>query len=107
MSCILTSARLLIQVLGLLLFIIYVNDLEKAARDALMDAFADNTILFKANRVEATEEDMFILSMDLHRVINWAIVNNMELNESKCDFLCYSYRPAAKLFREYKTLVAL
>ena len=51
MSCILTLARLLIQVLGLLLFIIYVNDLEKAARDALMDAFADDTRLSKAIRI--------------------------------------------------------
>ena len=87
-------------VLGLL-FIIYVNDFEKAARDALMAAFADNTRLSKAIRGEATEEDMFLLSMDLQRVINWTLANNMELNEYKFDFLCYSYRPAAKLFRVF------
>ena len=90
-------------VLGPLLFIIYVNDLEKAARNALMAAFADDTRLSKAIRGEATEEDMFLLSMDLHRVItiSWALANNMELNESKFDLLCYSYRPAAKLFRSF------
>ena len=46
---------------------------------------------------------MFLLSMDLHRVINWALANNMELNESKFDLLCYSYRPAAaaKLFKAF------
>ena len=74
------------------------NDLEKAARNALMAAFADDTRLSKAIRGEATEEDMFPLSMDLLRVISWALANNMELNESKFDLLCYSYRPAAKLF---------
>ena len=68
------------------------NDLEKAARNALMAAFADDTRLSKAIRGEATEEDMFLLSMDLHRVISWALANNMELNESKFDLLCYSYR---------------
>ena len=52
------------------------------------------------------QEDMFLLSMDLNRVINWALANDMELNESKFDLLCYSYRPAAKLFREYETVVA-
>ena len=83
------------------MFIIYVNDLEKAARNALMAAFADDTRLSKAIRGEATEEDMFLLSMDLHRVISWALANNMELNESKFDLLCYSYRPAAKLFRSF------
>ena len=45
-----------------------------------MAAFADNTRLSKAIRGEATEEDMFLLSMDLHRVISWALANNMELN---------------------------
>ena len=39
------------------------NDLEKAARNALMAAFADDTRLSKAIRGEATEEDMFLLSM--------------------------------------------
>ena len=39
--------------------------------------------------------------LDLHRVINWALANNMESNESKFDLLCYSYRPAAKLFRAF------
>ena len=77
------------------------NDLEKAARNALMAAFADDTRLSKAIRGEATEEDMFLLSMDLHRVISWALANNMALNESKFDLLCYSYRPAAKLFRSF------
>ena len=66
-----------------------------------MAAFADDTRLSKAICGEATEEDMFLLSMDLHRVISWALANNMELNESKFDLLCYSYRPAAKLFRSF------
>ena len=56
-----------------------------------MAAFAHDTRLSKAIRGEATEEDMFLLSMDLHRVISWALANNMELNESKFDLLCYSY----------------
>ena len=58
------------------------NNLEKAAKDALMAVFADDTTLSKAIRGEATEEDMFFLSMDLHRVINWAHAHNMELNYS-------------------------
>ena len=65
------------------------NDLEKAAR-ALMAAFADDTRLSKAIPGEATEDDMYLLSMDLHRVINFALANNMELNESRFDLLCYT-----------------
>ena len=72
----------------------------------------DDTRLTKAIRGQSTEADMFLLQLDLHRVIRWALENNMELNESKFDLLCYSFRPAAALFRslpftqslfEYKT----
>jgi ribonucleases P/MRP protein subunit RPP40 len=86
-------------VLGPLLFIIYVNDLEQTVRDALIGCFADDTRLTKAIRGESIEADMFLLQVDLHRVIRWALENNMELNESKFDLLCYSFRPAAALFR--------
>ena len=86
-------------VLGPLLFIIYVNDLEKTVIDALIGCFADDTRLTKAIRGQSTEADMFLLQLDLHRVIRWALENNMELNESKFDLLCYSFRPAAALFR--------
>ena len=86
-------------VLGPLLFIIYVNDLEKTVIDALIGCFADDTRLTKAIRGESTEADMFLLQLDLHRVNRWALENNMELNESKFDLLCHSFRPAAALFR--------
>ena len=39
--------------------------------------------------------------MDLYCVINWALDNDMELNKSRFDLLCYSYRPAAKLLRAF------
>ena len=78
-------------VLGPLLLIIYVNDLEQTVRDALIWCFSDDTRLTKAIRGESIEA--------LHRVIRWAMENNMELNESKFDLLCYSFRPAAALFR--------
>ena len=91
-------------VLGPLLLIIYVNDLKKAARNSLMAAFADDTRLSKSIRGEATEEDMFLISMDLHRVINGALAYNMELNDF--DLLLYSYSPGAKLFRAFPLLRA-
>ena len=73
--------------------------MEQAIRDALMGCFADDTRLTMAIRGESTEEDMFQLLLDLHRVIIWALENNMELNESKFDLLCYNFWPAAELFR--------
>ena len=60
-------------------------------RDAHIGCFADDTRLTKAIRGESIEADMFLLHADLHRVIRWAMENNMELNESKFDLLCYSF----------------
>ena len=73
--------------------------MEQAIRYALMGCFADDTRLTMAIRGESTEEDMFQLLLDLHRVIIWALENNMELNESQFDLLCYHFWPAAELFR--------
>ena len=75
------------------------NDLETAAKTALIGCFADDTRLTKAIHGHSLEEDMFQLTVDLHQVIRWAIANNIELNESKFDLLCYSYKTAVNLFR--------
>ena len=52
-----------------------------------------------ALRAGLIEEDMLALQTDLHNIIQWALDNNMELNESKFDLLCYSSRPAAELLK--------
>ena len=65
----------------------------------LIGCFADDTRLSKALRAGFTEEDMLALQTDLLNVVKWALDNNMELNESKFDLLCYSYRPAAELLK--------
>ena len=77
-------------VLGPLLFIIYVNDLPPVVIDARTGVFADDTRLIQAIRSICIELDMLSLKDDLHRVMRWANDNNMELNESKFDLLCYN-----------------
>ena len=74
-------------VLGPLLFIIYVNDLEQTVIDALIGCFAEDTRLTKAIRVlafrgESTEADMFLSQLDLHGPLRLALENNMELKTS-------------------------
>ena len=54
--------------------------------NSLIGCFADDTRLIKAIRGESIEADMFLLEVDLHRVIRWALENNIELNESKFDY---------------------
>jgi len=86
-------------VLGPLLFIIHVNDMEDVILLVLILCFADDTRLSHAIRAGLIEEDMLSLQTDLHNIIKWARDNNMELNETKFDLLCYSNRPAAELLK--------
>ena len=86
-------------VLGPLLFILHVDDMDQVVMLVLIGCFADDTRLSIALRAGLSEEDMLALQTDLLNVVQWAIDNNMELNESKFDLLCYSYRPAAELLK--------
>ena len=86
-------------VLGPLLFIVHVDDMGQVIIIVLIGCFADDTRLSKALRAGLIEEDMLALQTDLHNIIQWALDNNMELNESKFDLLCYSSRPAAELLK--------
>jgi len=86
-------------VLGPLLFILHVDDMSKVVMIVLIGCFADDTRLSIALRAGLIEVDMLALQTDLQNVVQWAIDNNMELNESKFDLLCYSYRPAAELLK--------
>ena len=86
-------------VLGPLLFILHVDDMDQVVMLVLIGCFADDTRLSIALRAGLIEEDMLALQTDLLNVVQWAIDNNMELNESKFDLLCYSYRPAAELLK--------
>jgi len=73
-------------VLGPLLFLLDINDLEEVVHHSTAASFADDT------RLSATingEEDTYHLQEDLDRVIEWSIQNNMVLHEGKFEYLCY------------------
>ena len=73
-------------VLGPLLFLIYINDLETSLKHSLLRIFADDSKMVK--EVEnATDHQK--LQEDLDIAINWAADNNMELNSKKFQLLQY------------------
>ena len=71
-------------VLGPILFLIYINDLELAIQDSSTSSFADDTRIFC--EIQLTE-DTEILQSDLNNVIDWSTANNMELHEKKFESL--------------------
>lgn len=78
-------------VLGPILFILYINDQIEALRSAKGSIFADDTKL--AGRIggeNSGEHCHALLQEDLCNVIEWALLNNMELNESKFEVVNYT-----------------
>nr|ADO22611.1 LIM class homeobox transcription factor Lmx [Mnemiopsis leidyi] len=74
-------------VLGPLLFLLYINDLEKAVSTSAVASFADDTRL--SAPIIREEGDTVRLQEDMNRVVTWSVDNNMVLHEGKFEFLCY------------------
>ena len=68
------------SVLGPLLFLIYIDDLDNGLKSKILK-FADDTKCFR--RIN-NAEDQTILQSDLNRMANWAEESKMEFNVGKC-----------------------
>ena len=76
------------SVLGPILFLIFVNDLEQCVQHSVVRCFADDTRLTKA--IHDSQVDVGLLQSDLNSVIAWSTKNNMMLNELKFEILSYA-----------------
>ena len=83
-------------VLGPILFILYINDLEKVLSESRNGSFADDTRLSHAIQFAT---DTSTLQTDLDNVVKWSKENNMKLHEDKFELLCYRTN-LSKLLRE-------
>ena len=83
-------------VLGPILFLMYVNDLECCITNSTNSSFADDT---KLSRQITTLQDTHSLQSDLEEVIKWSLDNNMQLHESKFELVCYRI-PSNKHFTD-------
>ena len=73
-------------VLGPLLFLIFIDDLESSLKHSILRIFADDSKLVKEIQ---NKDDHCELQDDLNAAIIWAANNNMELNQSKFQLLQY------------------
>ena len=76
-------------VLGPLLFLMYLNDLELSVDHCIVKLFADDSRLIKAVHPTFDGPDKDMLQSDLVSVLKWAERNNMKLNEDKFQFICH------------------
>ena len=74
-------------VLGPLLFILYLNDLNKCIKHSVVSSFADDTRLKRAIN---TTHDTTLLQNDLNSSIKWSEENNMLLHQKKFELVTHS-----------------
>ena len=87
-------------VLGPLLFLIMINDINKDISESIISIFADDTRLMKViNR----EEDLEEFQEDLEKLYSWAKTNNMAFNGSKFEVLRYGHNLELQCASNYLT----
>ena len=74
------------SVLGPLLFLVMISDIDEKIKHSILSSFADDTRLMKAISCAA---DVSLLQDDLDIVYDWTSINNMELNGKKFEHIAY------------------
>ena len=74
-------------VLGPVLFIIYLNDLESCIKHSVTSSFADDTRLKKSIN---SSKDTELLQEDLNSSVRWSDEANMKLHQSKFELLSHT-----------------
>ena len=82
-------------VLGPLLFVIYINDLEENVA-GLISKFEDDT---KIGRVADNDEDCRRIQQDIDRPENWVEKWQMEFNPDKCKMMHFGVSNSAGSYK--------
>lgn len=73
------------SVLGVLLFLIYVNDMEKAIELSKLVLFADDALLYIVG--DTVDEGINNMNSDLNRLSEWFLMNRLKLNVDKTKYM--------------------
>lgn len=95
-----TSGVIQGSVIGPLLFLIFINDIDVGLNYCKTTSFADDTRMIGAIR---TEEDRERVQNDLKLIFEWARNNNMEFNSSKFELMSYRHPKIEHIVNEYRT----
>ena len=83
-------------VLGPVLFLLYLNDLEGNLKNSIVSSFADDTRL---KRGITAANDKTLLQEDLYKAIQWSDEANMKLHQQKFELLSHC-TDTSKLLKE-------
>ena len=88
------------SVLGPLIFLILIGDIDHEIVNSTVHSFADDT---RATKSIKTLEDVKFLQNDLNKIYDWTAKNNMELNDLKFELLRYGLNEDIKNQTNYKS----
>ena len=88
------------SVLGPLLFLILLCDIDHQIVGSLVKSFADDTRIMKS--ISSTS-DIEVLQKDLKTIYTWADTNNLCFHDSKCQLIQYGKNENLKLLGNYST----
>ena len=86
------------SVLGPLLFLVLIGDIDREVAQAYVSSFADDTRV--AMRIDSTD-DTNVLQRDLGSIYKWSHDNNMQFNSSKFECLRYGSNQELKEATSY------
>lgn len=87
------------SVLGPLLFLIMIMDIDNELLNTQTTSFADDT---RVKREICTENDVKLLQNDLNLILEWAVSNNMEMNSEKFELMRYGLLDHIKQTTSYQ-----
>ena len=88
------------SVLGPLIFLILIGDIDEDVIESIVKSFADDT---RKTKSVNSVEDVNALQKDLQSIYEWTIRNNMELNDVKFEALRHGKNEDLKQSSSYKT----
>ena len=86
------------SVLGPLIFLILIADIDQDVKHSILKTFVDDTRLTKEIKDKI---DTILLQEDLNATYHWAKTNNMEFNNLKFELLRYEKDEEIKLSTDY------
>ena len=89
------------SVLGPLLFLVLIGDIDHDVASAFVSSFADDT---RAGKGIATLQDVDDLQSDLSSIYHWAEDNNMDFNAKKFELMRYGPSNEVKNMSSYTTM---
>ena len=87
------------SILGLLLYIIYANDIATTIRKSKVAFYADDTVLYVANK--DINKAVTTIQKDLTRLSKWCEMNSIRINPTKTKYIVFSNK---KLDVQHKVL---